>query len=110
MLLKFVSSAYKLYCQMLINHLDHQYYIFFKPYTDILYRLRSYMSFSLPMPSLKTLTFCHASVSKIHFSSRNRFYERKKKIKKIKLNTPRKVISIGNASIHMLLLKCITQQ
>lgn len=37
MLLKFVSSVYKLYCQMLINHLDHQYYIFFKPYTDILY-------------------------------------------------------------------------
>lgn len=77
MLLKFVSSVYKLYCQMLINHLDHQYYIFLKPYTDILYRPRSYMSFSL-----KTLTFCHASVSKIHFSSRNRFYERKKKLKK----------------------------
>lgn len=82
MLLKFVSSAYKLYCQMLINHLDHQYYIFFKPYTDILYGLRSYMSFSLRMPSLKTLTFCHASVSKIHFSRRKRFYKTKKKIKK----------------------------
>lgn len=78
MLLKFVSSVYKLYCQMLINHLDHQYYIFLKPYTDILYRLRSYMSFSLPMPSLKTLTFCHASVSKIHSAVETGFTKGKK--------------------------------